>query len=129
MEFFNNSKAGPLCLVPTIWLPDHLKAGPKKCPRDGHLNAGSSGFRMYTVLDISIWLDIRRTTLCCIKTLRYFLFYAKLHVCLVGNWWKKSHFCQFLFTKRIFFATSVQGDKVGDKQDWLRQVIRTVHSG
>jgi hypothetical protein len=27
----------------------HLKAGPKKCLRDGHLKAGRSGFRMYTV--------------------------------------------------------------------------------
>jgi hypothetical protein len=28
-------------------MADHLKAGPKKCPRDGHSNAGSSSFRMY----------------------------------------------------------------------------------
>jgi hypothetical protein len=30
-------------------LPDHLKHRHKKCPRDDHLKAGSSGFRMYTV--------------------------------------------------------------------------------
>ena len=53
MEFFNHSKAGPICPVPTIWLPDHLKAGPKKCPRDGHLKAGQSGFRRGTVYCIS----------------------------------------------------------------------------
>jgi hypothetical protein len=33
-------------------MADHLKPGPKKCPRDGHLNAGSSGFRMYTVFKL-----------------------------------------------------------------------------
>jgi hypothetical protein len=60
MEFFNHSKAGPICPVPTIWLPDHLKAGPKKCPRDGHSNTGSSGFRMYTVFE---WTSEYRTSI------------------------------------------------------------------
>jgi hypothetical protein len=32
-------------------MADHLKAGPKKCPRDGHSKAGQSGFRMYTVTE------------------------------------------------------------------------------
>ncbi len=32
-------------------MADHLKAGPKKCPRDGHSKAGRSGFRMYTVFE------------------------------------------------------------------------------
>jgi hypothetical protein len=29
----------------------HLKARPKKCPRDGHLKTGPSGFRWGTVND------------------------------------------------------------------------------
>jgi hypothetical protein len=33
-----------------VRLSSHSIAGPKKCSRDGHLNAGSSGFRRYTVL-------------------------------------------------------------------------------
>jgi hypothetical protein len=44
-------------------------------------------------LDISAWLDIKKTALCCIKTLRYFICYAKELVCLVrcfvqSNYWK-----------------------------------------
>jgi hypothetical protein len=37
------------------------------------------------LLDISVWLDIKKTTICCSKTLRYFLSDAKALVCLVGS--------------------------------------------
>jgi hypothetical protein len=32
-----------------VWLSSHSIAGPKKCLRDGHSNAGQFGFRMCTV--------------------------------------------------------------------------------
>jgi hypothetical protein len=34
---------------PTIQKPDHLITGPKKCPKNDHLNTGLSGLRMFTV--------------------------------------------------------------------------------
>ncbi len=37
----------------------HLKAGHKKCPRDGHSKAGPSGFRWGTVQD---WSGFRMLT-------------------------------------------------------------------
>jgi hypothetical protein len=48
---------GPTIRNPNFWIRVsngqqsfyHLKAGPKKCPRDDHLKAGQSGFQMVTV--------------------------------------------------------------------------------
>jgi hypothetical protein len=36
------------------------------------------------LLDILSWLDINRTTTCCIKTLRHLLLVLEVLVCLVG---------------------------------------------
>ncbi len=44
------------------------------------------------VLDISIWLYIKKTTFCCSKTQRYFLYYEKGLVYLVGIFpWEESY--------------------------------------
>jgi hypothetical protein len=42
----DRSIAGPF-ETRTVWNPDRLKPGLKKCQRDGHSKAGRSGFRMY----------------------------------------------------------------------------------
>ncbi len=39
---------------------------------------------MRHLLEISVWLDIKKTTLCCTKTQIYLLCYEKALVCLVG---------------------------------------------
>jgi hypothetical protein len=50
----------------------------------GQINIDIKKIRNRHLLDISIWLDIKKTALCDIKTLRYFLCYAKVLDCLVG---------------------------------------------
>jgi hypothetical protein len=48
------------------------------------------------LLDISVWLDIKKTTIGCIKTQRYLLCNAKVLVCLVRYWMFNTKFTMFL---------------------------------
>jgi hypothetical protein len=46
---------------PTIQKPYHLITGPKKCPKNDHLNSGRSGIRMLTVLGLVLSTKIIRS--------------------------------------------------------------------
>jgi hypothetical protein len=43
------------------------------------------------LLDILVWKDISETTICSIKTLRYFLLVLEVLVCLVGCFQKRKY--------------------------------------